>query len=167
MGYSDGTLQITTGGVEVGQGLNTKVVQAVAMALSVPMASVSVQPTSTAVLSQQGATGGSVTSELCVAAALQACTELLALLAPFKLPSQSWTQLCAAAIAAGKDLRVLSRIIKAAPSPGPDSYQTWGVCISEVYLDVLTGEYQFLRNGKQSLIDLVLFSLCINHSAFN
>jgi xanthine dehydrogenase/oxidase len=146
--YSDGTVQVTTGGIDLGQGLNTKVAQATAMALGCDLSLITVMPVSTAVTANCGATGGSVTSEICVSGAIQACAEVTALLAPIKKanPTYTWTQLCAAGVGSGLDLRGLARAVLQGPANGqPDKYQTWGVCIMESYLDILTGEYQFLR----------------------
>jgi xanthine dehydrogenase/oxidase len=143
------------GGVDVGQGLNTKVAQAAAMVLQCDLSLISMLPVSSALSSNNGATGGSVTSELCVAATMSACSSILALLAPFRSsnPSFSWAQLCAAAVQAGVDLRATGRTNLPAPSSGgPDTYQTYGVCIAEVLLDVLTGEYNILRTDV--LMDL-------------
>lgn len=91
-----------------GQGLNTKVAQACAMALQVPIELITVVNTTTLVNPNNGPTGGSITSEACVNSAMNACAGITALLAPFraKTPAATWVQLCAAAIAAGVDLRV-------------------------------------------------------------
>lgn len=49
-------------------------------------------------------------------------------------------------MAAGVDLRAIGRTSFQPPgSGGPDTYQTYGVCLAEVLLDVLTGESNVLR----------------------
>jgi len=148
--FSDGTMQISVGGVEMGQGLNTKVAQAALFALQcgTDMSLVTMLPVSTVSTSNNGATGGSVTSELCVQSTILACQQINALLKPFRTANPSFTlaQLCAAAVAAGTDLRGVGRVSLSPPtSGGPDSYQTFGVCVSEVFVDLLTGETQVLR----------------------
>ncbi len=147
--FSDGTIQVSVGGLEMGQGLNTKVAQAATFALnSGDISLITFLPVSTVSTSNNGATGGSVTSELCVQATLLACAQLNTLLSPFRQaqPTGTWAQLCAAAVGAGVDLRGVGRALLQPPAiGGPDTYQTFGVCITEVYLDVLTGEYNVLR----------------------
>ena len=46
----DGSVSVSTSGIEIGQGLNTKVAQAVAYKLHVPLSTVSVLPTETGTL---------------------------------------------------------------------------------------------------------------------
>src|SRR5208283_4632150 len=45
--YLDGTVQVSTGGTEMGQGLNTKIRQLVADQFTLPVEAVEVMPTST------------------------------------------------------------------------------------------------------------------------
>lgn len=60
----DGTVAISHGGVEIGQGINTKVAQVAAKTLQVPMETIKIKPCSTATTPNSMATGGSTTSEL-------------------------------------------------------------------------------------------------------
>lgn len=54
----DGTVTISTSGIEMGQGLNTKVCQATAYLLGVPMNLITVQISSTMINPNCAATGG-------------------------------------------------------------------------------------------------------------
>lgn len=60
----DGTVAVSHGGVEIGQGINTKVAQVAAMTLNVPMESIVIKPCSTITAPNTGLTGGSSTSEM-------------------------------------------------------------------------------------------------------
>jgi xanthine dehydrogenase/oxidase len=80
---ADGTVEVFHSGTEIGQGISTKVVQAVAMTLGISMDSVVVGDTSTSVVPNGGCTGGSGTSEATVGAAINACENLLAIVAPY------------------------------------------------------------------------------------
>lgn len=71
--YTDGTVQVSTGGTEMGQGLNTKLRQLVADALGVPFDSVAVMPTSTEKNNNTPPTAASAGTDLNGAAALKAC----------------------------------------------------------------------------------------------
>jgi len=60
----DGTVAISHGGVEIGQGINTKVAQVAAMTLNVPIERIVIKPSSTMTSPNSITTGGSTTSEL-------------------------------------------------------------------------------------------------------
>ena len=108
-------------------------------------------PVSTATTSNNKPTGGSVTSEICVASTIQACNIINKLLEPHraKTANLSWPVLCKLAIEeAGLDLRAIGRVCFTAPpdsGESKDSYQTWGACVFEVELDLLTGMHNSLR----------------------
>ena len=74
--YTDGTVHVSTGAVEIGQGLNTKVALVVAMTLGLPVAHVWAEGGDTRMCSNSACTGGSGTSESCCNAAMQAALEL-------------------------------------------------------------------------------------------
>jgi xanthine dehydrogenase large subunit len=74
--YLDGTVQVSTGGTEMGQGLNTKVRQLVADRFGLPVESVRVMPTSTEKNNNTSPTAASASTDLNGAAALRACDTL-------------------------------------------------------------------------------------------
>lgn len=150
---ADGTVTVTHSGTEIGQGINTKVAQAVATALSLPLDMVRVLVTSTDKLANGGNTGGSGTSEMCVKAALLACEELLKRL---NLPQFSSS---APARSVDEWLRLLKTLpcdvslnVEGwySPTENPSGthfqYYVWGACVSEVELDVLSGEVNTLSS---------------------
>ena len=80
--YTDGTVQVSTGGTEMGQGLHTKIRQLVADVFGIPPAHVQVMPTSTEKNNNTSPTAASASTDLNGAAAVSAAetirTRLLA-----------------------------------------------------------------------------------------
>ena len=74
--YADGTVHVGTTGVEMGQGLNTKVGLCVANVLGIPVESIRTEGADTFTFSSGSMTGGSGTSESACHAAIQAATTL-------------------------------------------------------------------------------------------
>lgn len=145
--YADGTVMVTSGGVEMGQGLNTKVAMAVAHSLSIPMSMVTVGDGDTKSLPNNGVTGGSGTSEACVYATQQACEELKKRLQLFR-SAGSWEAAVAAAVAAGENLSADGFNTGAWDKSGKNNsiaYSVYGSCVSEVMIDVLTGDVRVER----------------------
>jgi xanthine dehydrogenase large subunit len=74
--YLDGTIQVSTGGTEMGQGLNTKIRQLVADQFALPPEAVIVRPTSTEKNNNTSPTAASASTDLNGTAAVRACTAL-------------------------------------------------------------------------------------------
>lgn len=62
--HMDGTVAVTHGGTECGQGINTKVAQVTAHALGVPLNMISVKAHNNLISANSSVTGGSMTSEV-------------------------------------------------------------------------------------------------------
>ena len=75
--YTDGSVSVSTGAVEMGQGVNTKMVQVAASAFSIDPAAVKIQPTSTWKIANTSPSAASATADLNGKAVLMACTEIL------------------------------------------------------------------------------------------
>jgi xanthine dehydrogenase large subunit len=71
--YLDGTIQVSTGGTEMGQGLNTKIQQLVAHEFSLPIDAVQVMTTSTEKNNNTSPTAASASTDLNGTAAVRAC----------------------------------------------------------------------------------------------
>jgi xanthine dehydrogenase/oxidase len=102
---------ITTGGVEMGQGLTTKVVQVAAFMLGVDIDLIKTRPSDVLTAPNNSTTGGSVGSELCCAAALTACQQLLLQMKPAReqLPADAiWQQIVVKCFDMGIDLQAKS-----------------------------------------------------------
>jgi len=155
--YVDGSVVIAHSGCEIGQGINQKVRQVVAFELNCDISFVSILPSSTDKVPNSFPTGGSITSDLCCVAAIDACKQLNTTLKPthfalFKthpharITPQDWQTLVANAVQSGSKLSAMGWT-NPKPSPnGPFTYNTYGAAVSEVRLDVLTGERQILRS---------------------
>ena len=74
--YTDGTVQVSTGGTEMGQGVNTKIRQLVADEFAIPYRHVLVMPTSTEKNNNTSPTAASAGTDLNGAAAVDACRKI-------------------------------------------------------------------------------------------
>ncbi|HLJ97087.1 MAG TPA: molybdopterin cofactor-binding domain-containing protein, partial [Gemmataceae bacterium] len=74
--YLDGTIQVSTGGTEMGQGLSTKIRQLVADQFSLPAEAVLIMPTSTEKNNNTSPTAASASTDLNGTAAVRACEAL-------------------------------------------------------------------------------------------
>ncbi|XP_049766804.1 uncharacterized protein LOC126100259 [Schistocerca cancellata] len=142
----DGTVSVAHGGIECGQGVNTKVAQVCAHALGIPLEFVSVKPSNVLTAPNNIVTGGSVASESCAYATMRACEELMQRLAPVKakLENPTWKDLIAAAYSANVDL-CCSFMMYAGIADTIAPYKVYGVTVAEAEIDVLTGQHQLLR----------------------
>lgn len=104
----DHTIALVHGGIEMGQGINTKVAQMVAMTCGVGLDKIEVKPTNTFVAPGNMVTGGSLGSDLAVQAAQVACQDLMARLQAAAegagVPDPTWEDLVQAGNRAGVDM---------------------------------------------------------------
>ena len=63
--HDDGSVAVTHGAIEMGQGVNTKVCQVVARELGIPMDLIRIKPTNNFTNVNGSVTGGSMGSECC------------------------------------------------------------------------------------------------------
>lgn len=138
--FRDGTVAISHGGCEIGQGIHTKVTQAVAYRLNLPLDMIRCRGTSTEKTPNMAGTGGSITSAMMVAATLDACDKLLAKLKDVQ--GSTWQDKVTAAYGSGIDLGTKGWFKAPSPKQGPQEYQAYSVGIHEVTVDCLTGWVQ-------------------------
>lgn len=147
---ADGTVQVTHGGCEIGQGINTKVAQTVAFELGCPLEMIEVTATSSDKVPVASITGGSGTSETCCAAAINGCATLNKALAPIRAanPKATWAELVATASGNLINLQTLGWYAPTPPSSMSETfmYYVFAAACSEVEVDVLTGEIQVLES---------------------
>lgn len=142
--HADGTVVVTHGGIEMGQGINTKVAQVCAYKLGIALEKVSVKPSTSFTSPNAIVTGGSVGSECVVFAAMKACETINERLQPLreKMDKPSWEALVANAYGAGIDLQALHTFSK---ENDAKPYDVYGVGILELEVDILTGNHDVIR----------------------
>ncbi|DBA72485.1 TPA: hypothetical protein ACH3X2_010250 [Trebouxia sp. C0005] len=149
--YTDGTVLVTHGGVEMGQGLHTKVAQVAAADLGIPLSSVYIAETATDKVPNSSPTAASASSDMYGSATADACAQLNARLKPYReqRPDSTFTQLVNAAYLDRVDLSAhgfyATPDVTGFGDDMPFNYFTYGAACSEVELDTLTGDFQSLR----------------------
>ncbi|XP_048259665.1 xanthine dehydrogenase/oxidase-like [Haliotis rufescens] len=152
--YMDGSVLLAHCGVEMGQGLHTKMKQVASRALGVPVENIYTQDVCTDKIHFTSATAASTGSDLNGGAVKNACEILSKRLQPYRDANPKGTlkdwvtaayfdriHLSAAGFYRGEELEV-------DPATGKGryySYFTTGVACSEVEIDCLTGDHQILR----------------------
>lgn len=133
----DGTVAVTHGGIEMGQGINTKAAQVAAKYLGISLEMISVKPSNNLSVGNATITGGSVTSEAVCFAVMRACEKLNANLKPVRdaMPKLTWPELTKAAYERNIELSTLY-YYKASDLK---DYYVYGISCAEVEIDVLTG----------------------------
>ncbi|XP_010545582.1 PREDICTED: xanthine dehydrogenase 1 [Tarenaya hassleriana] len=148
--YTDGTVLVTHGGVEMGQGLHTKVAQIAATAFGIPLSSVYISETSTDKVPNASPTAASASSDMYGAAVLDACEQIKARMEPVasKHNFSSFAELASACHLQRIDLSAHGFHI--VPDIGFDwktgkgtafRYYTYGSAFAEVEIDTLTGDF--------------------------
>ncbi|KAG9389707.1 Aldehyde oxidase/xanthine dehydrogenase [Carpediemonas membranifera] len=152
--YKDGTVLVSHGGIEMGQGVHTKVAQIAADTLQVPLSSVQIQETATDKTANVAPTSASTGSDLNGMAVKYACEELADRLAPYraKYPDLPFNQLCVKAWFDRVDLSAhgfyktpLSGFDFVTQTGEAFAYFTFGAAVAEVEVDVQTGDHHVLR----------------------
>ncbi|RVE54764.1 hypothetical protein evm_000531 [Chilo suppressalis] len=152
--YNDGSVLLSIGGVEMGQGLFTKMIQVASRVLDIDINKIHISEMSTDKVPNSSPTAASISSDIYGMAVVNACNVLKERLEPFKNknPSGSWEDWVNAAYFDRTQLSATG--FYAAPKIEYDSktnsgnlyeYFTYGVACSEVLIDCLTGDHQVLR----------------------
>ncbi|XP_071785351.1 xanthine dehydrogenase/oxidase-like [Asterias amurensis] len=152
--YNDGSVLLSHGGVEMGQGLHTKMIQVASKTLGIPQEKIHISETSTQTVPNTTPTAGSISSDINGMAIKAACETLLQRLDQFVQdePRGSWESWVMSAY--------LNRVSLSATGfyKIPDLHFNWdtnrgtlyryfvfGVAVTEVEIDCLTGSHQVLR----------------------
>ncbi|WUR14368.1 xanthine dehydrogenase molybdopterin binding subunit [[Empedobacter] haloabium] len=171
--YVDGSVLVNHGGTEMGQGINTKVMQVVAHELGVDLRHVRASATDTSKVANTSATAASTGADLNGKAAQDAARQIRERLAAFAVKQYGGD---VAAVRFGADVVHVNghevpfpELVQKAylarvqlwsdgfyATPGlhwdpktmtghPFSYYAYGAAVSEVVVDTLTGEWKLLR----------------------
>ncbi|XP_047432985.1 aldehyde oxidase 1-like isoform X1 [Mugil cephalus] len=152
--YKDGSVLVSHGGAEMGQGIHTKMQQVASRELHVPSSKIYISETSTSSVPNTCPSAASFGTDANGMAVKNACETLYQRLEPIrkKSPKGSWESwvrdaffekisLSATGFHRGPDLYMDWDKMEGQPY----AYFTFGVCCSEVELDVLTGDYRTVR----------------------
>jgi len=151
--YKDGSVLVTTGGVEMGQGLHTKCIQIASASLGIPVDKVYISETATDKIPNSSATAGSMGSDIYGMAVLKACEQLNERLQVYKhrephAKFATWVK-----HAWHDRVNLSSQAFWKVPVTGydfvkgegqPFHYFTTGVAASQVIIDTLTGDHRLL-----------------------
>lgn len=151
--YTDGSVSVTTGAIEMGQGVITKMAQVAATVFSIDIGQVKVQPTSTWKIANTSPSAASSTADLNGKAVQMACTAILNRLkevAAAEPTALTWKQLVMAAYIRRVSLSEHAHYA----TPGihfdytkekghPFAYHVYGTAIVVATLDCLRGRYTF------------------------
>lgn len=141
----DGTVTVTTGGIEMGQGVNTKAAQVCAYELGIPLEYVSILPHYSFTAANNVFSGSSIVSECVCYSIIKACKTLRDRLEPIRveLGNPTWKELITKAGQEQVDLTAIYMMTD--KEKDLDSYSAFTVTIMEVELDIITGRYEILR----------------------
>jgi xanthine dehydrogenase/oxidase len=141
--HGDGSVAISTGGVEMGQGLYTKVIQVASHVLGIPMEKFSMKPSSSLNNPNDVGSVASVTSEVSCYIVKKCCEILLERLQPLKdeNPSATWEELVEAAFMKNVDLSATYMF----KNEEMETYFVYGLSCAEVEVDFLTGNMLLKR----------------------
>ncbi|XP_044044537.1 aldehyde oxidase 6 isoform X2 [Siniperca chuatsi] len=152
--YKDGSVLVTHGGTEMGQGIHTKMQQVVSRELHIPLSKIYISETSTNTVPNTCPSAASFGTDANGMAVKNACQTLYQRLEPIrqKDPKGSWESwitaaffdkisLSATGFYRGPDLHMDWDKMEGQPY----AYFTFGACCCEVELDCLTGDYRTVR----------------------
>ncbi|XP_057602270.1 aldehyde oxidase 2 isoform X2 [Hippopotamus amphibius kiboko] len=152
--YTDGSVLVTHGGNELGQGIHTKMLQVASRELKIPMSYMHISETSTATVPNTIATAASIGSDVNGRAVQNACQILLKRLEPIikKNPEGTWEDWIEAAFEQRISLsstgyfRGYKAFMDWEKGEGePFPYYVYGAACSEVEIDCLTGAHKKIR----------------------
>ncbi|XP_032515070.2 xanthine dehydrogenase-like [Danaus plexippus] len=152
--YKDGSVLLTLGGIEMGQGLFTKMIQVASRSLEVDVSKIHISEMATDKVPNSSPTAASISSDIYGMAVINACNTINDRLKPIKAknPEGRWEEWISHAYCQRISLSAAG--FYSAPKIDYDreknsgnlyEYFTYGVACSEVIIDCLTGDHRVLR----------------------
>uniref|UniRef100_A0A3B4ULP1 Aldehyde oxidase 5 n=1 Tax=Seriola dumerili TaxID=41447 RepID=A0A3B4ULP1_SERDU len=152
--FKDGSVLVTHGGTEMGQGINTKATQIASRVLRVPMSSIFIKETCTGNVPNAAPSAASFGTDAVGMAVKDACEKLMRRLQPLmeKNPTDTWKQWVNKAFF--QKISLSATGFFTGPPTDVDwekgegqayYYFTFGACCSEVEIDCLTGDHKNIR----------------------
>ncbi|KAH7826052.1 xanthine dehydrogenase [Monocercomonoides exilis] len=151
----DGSVEVAHSGIEMGQGLNTKIAQVAAETLGIDISFIHVLHTSTETCTNTQPTAASTGLDLNGGALKKACEQINASLAPLreKMKDKTWPEICTTAYFSRYAMSGQAHFILPTinwqwktKTGFTAFYYAFGVSVSEVEVDCTTGEYTILRS---------------------
>uniref|UniRef100_A0A8C1ZMV7 Aldehyde oxidase 5 n=1 Tax=Cyprinus carpio TaxID=7962 RepID=A0A8C1ZMV7_CYPCA len=152
--YKDGSVLISHGGTEMGQGINTKAIQIASRILKVPMSSIHIKETCTGNVPNAAPSAASFGTDAVGMAVKDGCEKLMRRLEPLikKHPQFTWQQLVSKTYCQKISLSATGFFMGPHTSVDWEKsdgnayyYFTFGACCSEVEIDCLTGDHKNIR----------------------
>ncbi|XP_061729904.1 xanthine dehydrogenase-like [Cydia pomonella] len=152
--YTDGSILISIGGIEMGQGLFTKMIQVASRVLEVDISKIHISEMATNTIPNSSPTAASMSSDIYGMAVVDACTTLTKRLEPYKTknPTGTWEDWVMSAYFDRVHLSATGFYVVPKIEYNPETnsgnlfeYFTYGVACSEVLVDCLTGDHTVLR----------------------
>ncbi|KAJ8393801.1 hypothetical protein AAFF_G00057160 [Aldrovandia affinis] len=152
--FRDGSVLVSHGGTEMGQGLNTKAMQIASRILKVPMSSIHIKETCTGNVPNAAPSAASFGTDAVGMAVKDACEKLMKRLEPVmkEYPKHTWRQWIGEAYCQRISLSSTGFFMGPYTDVDWDKsegmayyYFTFGACCSEVEIDCLTGDHKNIR----------------------
>jgi xanthine dehydrogenase/oxidase len=144
----DGSVLITHGGIEIGQGINTKVAQVCAHELGIPLEKIIVKSMNNSISANSQWTGGSVTTEIVAKGIIECCkriNENLESIRKLMPENYNWKELIAKAFLMNVDISARHFVTKDKNDVDFIKYDIYAAACTEVLIDVLTGDKEITR----------------------
>lgn len=148
--YTDGSVLLSHGGVEIGQGLHTKMIQIASRVLEIPVECIHVQETATDKIPNATSTAASTASDLNGMAVLNASEIIKQRIAPYKaqFPDQEWKFWVQKAYMDRVSLSTTGYFKQTDIGYNEETnegnafyYFVFGAAVAEVEIDCLTGDH--------------------------
>ncbi|KAG6453184.1 hypothetical protein O3G_MSEX007992 [Manduca sexta] len=143
--HGDGSVAINIGGIEIGQGVYTRMAQVAANEFRIPVEKVAVLPSYNFATPNNFATGSSITSSCSAYAVIRSCDQINERLAPIRaaMPTATWEEIVYEADLRG--ILLQANYMTSEYDPRMINYTIFGVSIIEVEIDVLSGRKWIIR----------------------